>query len=165
MAYVGLGSMKKKMVLAFVLFAFGIIAGCASQGVPSDHAGWTTLFNGKDLIGWTVKCVPADRDKEFWRVEDGVIFADSIGRNKHDYIWLLTDRPYSDFVLRLRFQAYRDSPGNSGVQVRSRYDDQAGWLDGPQIDIHPPKPWRTGMIWDETPDVKRWLYPDVPKGE
>ena len=39
----------------------------------------TTLFNGKDLTGWTVKCVPADRDKEFWRVEDGTILADSLG--------------------------------------------------------------------------------------
>lgn len=151
--------------MTFVFIGFSIIAGCASQDVPSNHTDWTILFNGKDLTGWTVKCVPADSDKEFWRVEDGAIFADSIGRKEHDYIWLLTDRTYSDFVLRLRFQAYRDSPGNSGVQVRSRYDDQAGWLDGPQIDINPPGPWRTGMIWDETRDVKRWLYPDVPKGE
>ena len=73
-----------------------------------------------------------------------------MGRPDHDYVWLVTDNEYSDFVLRLRFQAYRDSPGNSGVQIRSRYDDQAGWLDGPQVDIHPPGPWRTGMIWDET---------------
>ena len=157
--------MMKKIVMPCALSAILIAAGCASQSVPGDSTEWTCLFNGKDLTGWTVKCIPVDSDREFWRVEDGAILADSIGRKKHDYVWLLTDRQYNDFVLRLRFQAYRDSPGNSGVQVRSRYDDQAGWLDGPQIDIHPPGPWRSGMIWDETRSVNRWLYPDVPKGE
>ena len=83
----------------------------------------------------------------------------------HDYVWLVTDREYSDFLLRLRFQAFRESPGNSGIQIRSRYDDEAGWLDGPQIDIHPSGPWRTGMIWDETRGSGRWLYPAVPKGQ
>ena len=157
--------MMKKIAVICVLFTSLIIAGCASQGVPADSTDWAALFNGQDLTGWTVKCVPADGDIEFWRVEDGAILADSMGCKKHDYVWLQTDQPYSDFILRLRFQAYRDSPGNSGVQVRSRYDDQAGWLDGPQVDINPPGPWRTGMIWDETRGNKRWLYPDVPKGQ
>jgi hypothetical protein len=39
------------------------------------------------------------------------------------------------------------SPGNTAVQFRSRYDASAtapngGWLDGPQVDIHPPAPFR-----------------------
>ncbi|MEN6429042.1 MAG: DUF1080 domain-containing protein [Phycisphaerales bacterium] len=123
------------------------------------------MFNGQDLAGWMVKCKPADESKVFWRVEDGCIVADSMGRPDHDYIWLVTEREYADFILRLRFQACKDSPGNSGVQIRSRYDEQAGWLDGPQVDIHPPGPWRTGMIWDETRGSGRWLYPAVPKGQ
>ena len=144
--------------------ALAATAGCASRRhAASDQ--WQTLFNGRDLTGWTVKCKPADRGKDFWRVEDGCIVADSIDRPDHDYIWLVTDREYSDFVLRLRFQAFRDSPGNSGVQIRSRYDDQAGWLDGPQVDINPPGPWRTGMMWDETRGSGRWLFPPVPKGQ
>ena len=155
----------KTIVTICVLTASLIITGCASQSMPAEQTNWTPLFNGKDLTGWTVKCVPADGNKAFWRVEDGAILANSIGRKEHDYVWLVTDRQYSDFILRLRFQTYRNSPGNSGVQIRSRYDDRAGWLDGPQIDIHPPGPWRTGMIWDETRGVKRWLYPNVPKGE
>jgi hypothetical protein len=51
------------------------------------------------------------------------------------------------------------------VQIRSRYDDAAGWLDGPQVDINPPEPWRTGMVWDETRGNQRWLWPPVPKGQ
>ncbi|MGE5609403.1 MAG: DUF1080 domain-containing protein [Bacillota bacterium] len=126
---------------------------------------WQPLFNGKDLTGWTVKCKPADRQYTCWRVDDGTILADSMDVPKHDYIWLTTNKEYSDFVLKLKFQAYRNNPGNSGIQLRSRYDDNAGWLDGPQIDINPPGPWRTGMIWDETRGVQRWLWPDIPKGK
>ncbi len=144
--------------------AFGILPGCTALSRSSaDSKTPTSLFNGRDFTGWTIKCKPADRNKQFWHVQNDTILADSIGRKDHDYIWLLTDNQYSDFILRLRFQAYRDSPGNSGVQIRSRYDDNAGWLDGPQIDINPPEPWRTGMIWDETRQVNRWLYPDMPK--
>ena len=141
------------------------ITGCNSQKSSIKGKEWKSLFNGKDLNGWIVKCKPGDRDKDFWSVENGTILADSMGRKKHDYVWLVTKKEYSDFMLRLRFQAYRESPGNSGVQIRSRYDDEAGWLDGPQIDINPPGPWRTGMIWDETRGVQHWLYPKVPKGK
>jgi hypothetical protein len=147
------------------LAAIIVGAGCRHCELCSGSGEWESLFNGKDLAGWVVKCKPDDAGKQFWRVEDGTIIADSMAGKEHDYIWLLTEQQYSDFVLRLRFQAYRNNPGNSGIQIRSRYDDEAGWLDGPQIDINPPGPWRTGMIWDETRDVKCWLYPDVPKGE
>lgn len=146
------------------LFAGAGLSGCAARprGAPAD---WEPLFNGTDLTGWTVKCKPGDSGHGFWSVDHGSILADSTGHEGHDYVWLVTDREYTDFVLRLRFQAYRDSPGNSGVQIRSRYDDEAGWLDGPQIDIHPPGPWRTGMMWDETRGVARWLHPAVPQGQ
>lgn len=147
------------------LTAIIIGAGCQRCAICSEDDGWESLFNGEDLAGWIIKCKPADADKQFWRVEDGTILADSMAGKEHDYVWLLTEQQYGDFILRLRFQMYRDNPGNSGVQIRSRYDDQAGWLDGPQIDINPPGPWRTGMIWDETRGVKWWLFPDVPKGE
>ena len=143
-----------------IVGALLIPAGC-SMG-PGDGPGFKPLFNGRDLSGWVVKCKPKDAAVTYWKVDNGTILADSIGRKDHDYIWLTTAGEYGDFVLRLRFQAYRDSPGNSGVQVRSRYDDLEGWLDGPQVDINPPGPWRTGMIWDETRGNRRWLYPNIP---
>ena len=138
-----------------------------SAGEPTveDGPGWSSLFNGRDLDGWLVKCKPADRGRTWWRVTEGAIEADSLGAPKHDYIWLATAREYTNFVLRLRFQAFRDSPGNTGVQIRSRYDESVGWLDGPQVDIHPPGPWRTGMVWDETRGNQRWLWPTVPPGK
>jgi len=159
------GFLDRSGMIVTALAAIIVSAGCRQCDLCSEGDDWESLFNGKDLTGWVVKCKPADADKQFWQVEDGTILADSMAGKEHDYIWLLTEQQYGDFILRLRFQAYRDNPGNSGIQIRSRYDDNAGWLDGPQVDINPPGPWRTGMVWDETRGVKCWLYPDVPKGE
>jgi len=148
---------------ALALFSILSLAGCATT--QSGKAQWTALFNGKDLSGWTVKCQPQDREKIFWMVDSGTILCDSMGRKDHNYVWLLTEKEFGDFELRLKFQAYKDSPGNSGVQFRSRFDDTAsgGWLHGPQVDIHPPAamPWRTGLIYDETREERRWISPSL----
>jgi len=129
------------------------------------NQGWESLFNGKDLSGWSIACQPQDAEKIFWTVKDGAIFCDSIGRKDHNYMWLLSDKEFQDFELRLKFKAYPDSPGNSGLQFRSRYDknNNGGWLDGPQVDIHPPKSmsWRTGLIYDETRGENRWVFPSL----
>ena len=93
---------------------------------------------------------------------NGVIECESRGAGKHDYFWLVNENEYGDFDLRLKVRGFRESTGNSGVQVRSRYDEQAGWLDGPQVDIHPPAPWRTGLIYDETRGTRRWIFPSLP---
>ncbi|NJL18964.1 MAG: DUF1080 domain-containing protein [Bdellovibrionaceae bacterium] len=122
------------LVLGFLaLIAFAI----------PDAEEWTPLFNGSDLSGWSVQCKPEDQSQTFWKAAGGAIQVDSIGNKKHDYVWLVTDQEFGDFELRLKFQIYKDSPGNSGVQIRSRYDPEAGWMDGPQFDIHPPTPMRS----------------------
>ncbi len=146
-----------------VLFVLVIIP---MWSFAQDDKNWIDLFNGKDLSGWTVKCKSEDSDVQFWKADNGTILADSLNQKGHDYVWLMTEKEYSNFILRLRFQAYKESPGNSGVQIRSRYDedDDGGWLNGPQIDIHPPGPWRCGMMWDETRGNQRWIFPKIPKG-
>ena len=127
---------------------------------------WKSLFNGRDLSGWTVRCQPKDRDSVFWSVDNGAILCDSMGRKNHNYVWLVSDQEFADFELRLKFQAYADSPGNSGLQFRSRFDNtvSGGWMHGPQVDIHPPKSmsWRTGLIYDETREERRWIFPSLP---
>jgi hypothetical protein len=37
-----------------------------------------------------------------------------------------------------------------------------GWLNGPQADVHPPAPFRTGLIYDETRETRRWIFPSLP---
>lgn len=126
---------------------------------------WVDLFDGKTLQGWQVKAKPADRDANFWTVRDGAITCDSLGRKNHDYVWLLSEGEYGDFHLTASVRGSAKSPGNSGIQVRSRYDEQAFWLDGPQVDIHPPAPWRVGLIYDETRGVQRWVFPSLRNWE
>ncbi len=139
--------------------------------LPGGHclastSDWQPLFNGRDLSGWTIQCQPKDRSTEYWTVQDGAIACDSIDRPPQSYVWLVSDREFSDFELRLKFQVYTNSTGNSGLQFRSRFEPElnGGWLNGPQVDIHPPTPhaWRTGLIYDETLGEQRWVYPSLP---
>ena len=147
------------------LFFILLISLYSCNSKQSEGKGWVNLFNGENLDGWMLECTPEDAVKEFWTVQDGMILVNSLGQKDHDYVWLTINKEYTDFILKLKFAAFEDSPGNSGVQVRSRYDYDSLWLDGPQVDINPPLPWRTGMVWDETRGNTRWLYPDIPKGE
>ncbi len=142
----------------------------SSTEVFSANHGWESLFNGVNLDGWSIRCQERDIGKDYWRVENGMLICDTKGRSDHSYIWLINDKEYSDFELRLRFQASRQNEGNSGVQVRSRWDPEAmvhdmpgnkGWLDGPQVDIDPTSPWRNGLIYDETRGHRRWINPSL----
>jgi hypothetical protein len=139
--------------------------------VFSANHNWEKLFNGKNLEGWQVKCQEKDKGITFWSIDNGAIFCNSLGSKNHGYIWLLSEKEFGDFELRLKFKVSRENLGNAGVQIRSRYDEkaivdgegrQAGWLDGPQADIEPNNPWRNGFIYDETRETRRWINPSLP---
>ncbi len=148
-----------------MLFTLVLSGGVARAGVAAESE-WISLFNRKDLSGWTIQCQPRDQGQHFWRADAGAILCDSLGRPDHNYVWLVSDREFGDFELKLKFQTFTNSPGNSGMQFRSRYDvnDKGGWMNGPQVDIHPPaeQTWRTGMIYDETRGEQRWVSPSLP---
>lgn len=138
----------------------------AGRTGSSGGEGWSTLFNGRDLSGWSIRCPQKDRALTFWRVVDGTIECNSLGHEGHDYNWLMSDEEYGDFHLKMKFQVFEAYQGNSGVQFRSRYDTSehapgGAWLDGPQVDIHPSSPLRTGLIYDETREVRRWIHPSL----
>ncbi len=134
----------------------------------SSNNGYTRLFNGTNLDGWQVKAQKQDQGKTFWTVEDGAILCNSLGSKEHGYIWLINNKEFGDFELRLKFRVSTENKGNAGVQIRSRYFENdvvegeiPGWLDGPQVDIEPGNPWRTGLIYDETRTEKRWISPSL----
>jgi hypothetical protein len=145
-------------------------------GIKYRHASgttnhdWEKLFNGENLKGWQVKCQEKDRGHAFWSVDEGAILCNSIGSKNHGYVWLMNKKEFDDFELRLKFKVSRETSGNSGIQIRSRYDEEAivdenghaGWLDGPQVDINPDNPWRNGLIYDETREARRWINPSLP---
>lgn len=163
------GRVKPFIVLSVLISV--VLLGCSRPAENTEATGeWVWLFDGKTLDGWSVKCLPADAEKQYWSVKDGSIVANAVGNPDHDYVWLMYDQEFSDFELELKFRWMPDSDGNSGVQVRSRWDDsldapRGGWLDGPQVDIHPLAPFRIGLIYDETRTEKRWIHPDLPNWE
>lgn len=153
-----------RVLVGTFLLSLGAILG-VYHGVSRDPV-WYSLFDGESLDGWELKAAPEDRNKSYWKVEEGAIVCDTGGDKDHGAIFLQHKLPIDDFELKLKFQAFRDSPGNSGVQVRSRWDagseeKSGGRMEGPQIDLHPPLPWRTGLIYDETWESRRWISPSL----
>lgn len=158
--------MKSYRFISLAIFAAGLLASslCLTQCTQQE---WEALYNGENLEGWKVYCTPADQGKTYWKAQGEYIEANSMGDGDHDYFWLATEREFSDFHLKLKFQLFKSSTGNSGIQFRSSFDDSdtaraGGWLNGPQVDIHGPNPIRAGLIYDETENVRRWIYPSLP---
>lgn len=161
------GTQMKLAAAILILLAVGLVPAIASeQASPADEAGFVPLFDGKSLSGWTINCLPKDKDfaKKAWTVDAGTLLANTIGSRDHFYILLATDKEYGDFVLRLRVQAERTVTGNSGIQIRSRYVPETGWMEGPQIDIHASNPQFTGKLWNEGPGEHRWLCNETIPG-
>jgi len=149
-----------RLLPAFLLATFALSA--------SADAPWQPLFNGKNLDGWRIECREKDRAKTYWRAIDGAIECDTRGDKDHDYVWLLSEKEFGDFEFRCLVQTFADSPGNSGIQIRSRFlehPEKGHWLHGPQVDIHPPGPYRCGFIYDETWETRRWIFPPLPSAK
>jgi hypothetical protein len=94
-----------------------------------------SLFNHKDLTGWTIN------GTEKWYVENGELVAES-GPDK-DYGYLSTDKHYRNFILTMDFK--QEANGNSGVFIRSSV--QGTKISGWQVEIAPPD-LHTGGIYE-----------------
>tara|TARA_R110002167_G_scaffold13570_20_gene56286 strand:+ start:3607 stop:4197 length:591 start_codon:yes stop_codon:yes gene_type:complete len=129
--------MKNILLLAIILFS--------SVGIAQQK----TLFNGKDLSGWTIY------GTEKWYVEDGLLVCES-GDDKQ-YGYFATDKHYKDFELTLEFK--QEADGNSGVFVRSTVEGTkvSGW----QVEVAP-KGHDTGGVYESY--GRGWLIkPDASK--
>ena len=94
-----------------------------------------SIFNGKDLSGWTI------HGTEKWYVQDGLLVCES-GPDKA-YGYLSTDKTYKNFDLTLDFN--QSANGNSGVFFRSSIEGVkiSGW----QAEVAPPGH-NTGGIYE-----------------
>ena len=111
----------------------------------------TSLFNGKDLSGWTAY------GTEKWYVEDGLLICES-GPDKA-YGYLATDKHYKNFELNLEFK--QEADGNSGVFIRSTIEGikVSGW----QVEVAP-KGKHTGGVYESY--GRGWLIkPEASKEE
>jgi len=114
-----------------------------------SQAKWETLFNGKNLNGWTKLNGNAE-----YIVQNGTIVG--ISKVNTPNTFLVTKKNYGDFILEFEFKV--DDGLNSGVQFRSLSDKSYnnGRVHGYQFEIDPsPRAW-SGGIYDEA--RKGWLY-------
>jgi Domain of Unknown Function (DUF1080) len=94
---------------------------------------WKSLFNGRDLSGWTPKIAKHAAGVNYadtFRVEDGVlkVYYDKYGKFDRQFGHLYSNQAYSNYILRLEYRisgkAIEDSPPwaklNSGVMVYSQ---------------------------------------------
>ncbi len=112
-----------------------------------------SLFNGKDLSGWTIR-----GGKAQFSVDKGIIVGTTVPNTGNTF--LVTDKEYGDFIVELDVYV-EDEEGNSGVQTRSHFDPNGnmgnGKVYGRQCEVDPsPRQW-TGGIYDE--GRRDWLYP------
>jgi len=126
-----------------VSFAAALVASAAPLLGAEPEPGFTALFNGKDLSGWSGN--PA-----IWSVRDGLITGETKADPKltHNTFLVYTNGNFADFELRL---SYRITGGNSGVQYRSRALDPGACgpiITGYQADIVAARTF-TGILYEE----------------
>ena len=109
----------------------------------------TSIFNGRDLEGWTV------HGTELWYVDDGELICESGPDAQYGY--LRTNETYTDFDLTLDFR--QEADGNSGVFFRSTIEGTtiSGW----QAEVAPPGLFSGGIYesygrgWLTQPDARK----------
>ncbi len=107
------------------------------------QAEWTSLFNGKNLDGWS-------GDPQLWRVEEGVIVGETNDADKktaaNTFLIWQGGEP-GDFTFECKARV--TGKNNSGVQYRSRVIDKDKWsVGGYQMDLHPKQEF-LGMLYEE----------------
>lgn len=148
--------MKKFCFLLLFLTASGL---SSAKHPKTDDL--RSIFNGRDLEGWTRKNGSAT-----YRVENGAIVGKTVEGSPNSF--LCSDKHYGDFELQFEVKLF-DDPLNSGVQIRSRTKeltdeerargDKFGRVNGPQVEIEATggKGAESGYIYGEA--CGGWMTP------
>ena len=115
------------------------LPGSGEDRKATDEDGWITLFNGKDLSGWTPKFSGSPIGENLldtYRVEDGILKVSYDRYEKFDkrYGHLYSDIAYSHYLLRMEYrftgEMMADAPHyvnlNSGVMIHSQSPQSMG---------------------------------------
>ena len=105
----------------------------------ADDDGWISLFNGKDLSGWTPKITgypSGENPLDTYRVDDGILKVSYDKYEKFDkrYGHLYSNIAYSHYLLRMEYRftgkMMEDAPHyvnlNSGVMIHSQSPQSMG---------------------------------------
>ena len=114
-----IGFNRIKIFLATALAA-ALLAACATA---QPEAGFTSLFDGKTLNGWTL----IDKHGDGYGVKDGVIYCARGGGGN-----LYTEKEFDDFILRFEFKL--EPAANNGIGIRAPLQGNAAYL-GMEIQV------------------------------
>jgi len=84
-----------------------VFCGCAQQEAAVGRDGWISLFNGRDLTGWTPKIAGyplGDNFADTFRVEEGVL---KVCYDKYDKF----DGRFGHIFYKTPFSHYRATAG------------------------------------------------------
>lgn len=141
--------MKTKIILLTTA-----LLGAIALPILADHH-ITPLFDGKSLVGWSIKSGFAT-----YEVKDNTIHGTTAEGSGNSF--LVSDKQYGDFELTFEVKVHDKL--NSGCQIRSLLKDvdkeksYGGRLFGPQCEIEA-SPGQSGYIYGEATG-RGWLSPE-----
>jgi hypothetical protein len=111
------------------------------SSVAFSHGKEIPLFDGRTFKGWE-----GDTNKSF-RIEGGAIIGGTLKARIPRNEFLCTERPFTNFVLRLKFKLVGEG-ANAGVQIRTKRIPNDHEVSGYQADMGDPGWW--GCLYDES---------------
>jgi Domain of Unknown Function (DUF1080) len=122
-----------RLMFRFTLLGMALVAwssfACGEDKLNTPPAGFTALFNGKDLTGWKglvgspksraemtpeklaeAQATADDQMREHWSAKDGILVFDGKGNS------LCTTKDYADFELFVDWKL--EKGGDSGIYLR-----------------------------------------------
>src|SRR5689334_24486192 len=99
---------------------------------------WTNLFDGTTLTAWKKLGGAAD-----YKVENGMIVGSTVLNSPNTF--LCTEKEFGDFILEMEVKI-DDTTSNSGVQLRSHFNNDKGRVYGYQCEFDPSaRRWSGGL--------------------
>jgi hypothetical protein len=105
------------------ILMLGLAVSLAAFLFGGDEAGFTKLFDGKTLKGWTL----VGRHGPGYIIKDGMIVCPKDGGGN-----LYTEKEYANFIFRFEFRL--EAGGNNGVGIRAPLEGDAAYV-GMEIQI------------------------------
>lgn len=122
--------------------------------LAAADAGWTSLFNGKDLTGWKV-----NENQATFTVQDGAIVAH--GKRSHCfYVGDFRNHNFKDYELSVDVMTKPNS--NGGIYIDTEYQAEGWPQKGFEVQVNNTfntDPRKTGSLY-EVKDVNEQLVPD-----
>jgi len=112
-----------RWILVFLLL--GALCGCAGQQDKGQDTGWVSLFNGRDLTGWTVKIKGHELNDNYgdtFRVEDGLmkVSYDQYDRFDQKFGHLFYKDKFSHYLFHVEYRFVGNQiPGGPGWAIRN----------------------------------------------